>query len=232
MEGSQYTDPRSAMRSTQVLPAASGLSGGGQTLPDSWNVDNVSAHAECVVYRDASSLRGDYKHCCRLFIHLLLFWPEFADVYGKGCLFKCSIPSEKPQHINQRPCCGAVVREQLHSLTDSRYRTACKHYANVNIMKCLQASLHISFSQKPTFSFLSLANNLLVRFHRVTQCVPLWHDLWCRSKYQHSSRCVGIRDTLASVRRCRFRIISPFCDQPPAGLQTAEPSLLDKFNSI
>lgn len=56
MEGSQYTDLRSAMRSTRVLPAASGLSGGGQTLPDSWNVDNVSTHAECVVYRDASSL--------------------------------------------------------------------------------------------------------------------------------------------------------------------------------
>lgn len=49
MEGSEYTDRRSARRSEQVLPAASGLSGGGQTPPDSWNVDNVSPQAECVV---------------------------------------------------------------------------------------------------------------------------------------------------------------------------------------
>lgn len=74
IEGSQYTDPRSAMRSTQVLPAASGLSGGGQTRLDSWNVDNVSAHAERALYRDASSLRGEYKHCCRIFIHLSFFF--------------------------------------------------------------------------------------------------------------------------------------------------------------
>lgn len=73
IEGSQYTDPRSALRSTQVLPAASGLSGGGQTLLDSWNVDNVSAHAERAVYRDASSLRGEYKHCCHVLIHLFIF---------------------------------------------------------------------------------------------------------------------------------------------------------------
>lgn len=73
IEGSQYTDPRSAMRSTQVLAAASGLSGGGQTLLDSWNVDNVSAHAERAVYPDASSLRGEYKHCCHVLIHLGFF---------------------------------------------------------------------------------------------------------------------------------------------------------------
>lgn len=72
IEGSQYTDPRSAMRSAQVLPAASGLSGGGQALLDSWNVDSVPAHAERPLYRDASSLRGEYKHCCCVFIPLFL----------------------------------------------------------------------------------------------------------------------------------------------------------------
>lgn len=74
IEGSQYTDPRSARRSTQVFAAASGLSGGGQTLLDSWNVDNVSAHAEPAVYRDASSLRGEYKHCCHVLIHLFVYF--------------------------------------------------------------------------------------------------------------------------------------------------------------
>lgn len=37
------------------------------------NVDNVSAHAERAVYRDASSLRGEYKHCCHVLIHLFIF---------------------------------------------------------------------------------------------------------------------------------------------------------------
>lgn len=74
----------------------------------------MSHHTLSVVYQDASSLRGEYKHCCHLFIHLFLFWPEFEDVYGKGCLFTCSVPSGKSQHISQRPCCGAVVSANVY----------------------------------------------------------------------------------------------------------------------
>lgn len=125
IEGSQYTDPRSAMRSTQVLPAASGLSGGGQTLLDSWNVDNVSTHAECVLQRDASSLRGEYKHC-------------FCVWFCFGLSLKMSIrkgvfSSAASQHISRRPCGSAVteayyvnIQRTLYTCFSHKYASFCR----------------------------------------------------------------------------------------------------------